>query len=1192
MLFNSFRSQKASRLPALPQQTSTTNLKLVGAAGAAMLFNPFRSQKSIAPVGAPTTKLDNKPQACGSGGSRDALQPFRSQKASRLPALPQPGLVGVTFAHPDQANTIMPNNSRFRSARGVAIALLTVIGFSAQAQTVPDNFLNDVQWRLLGPFRAGWSTTTQGIPDQPDTYYFGAAGGGVWKTTDSGQTWHSVFDKVSASSIGALAIAPSNPQVIYVGTGQVEARYDIAAGNGVYKSTDGGATWNSVGLAATRHIGAVLVDPRNADTVLVGALGHYFGPNPERGVYRSGDGGKTWQQTLFVDADTGVVDLAADPSNPDIVYAATWQVRNYPWLSYFQPNAGPGSGLYRSGDGGKSWARITGHGWPTASLGRIGLATAGGGRVYAVINAAPHSGNVPHAASKDEGGLYRSDDGGANWQAVSQEGWLENDYFCRITTDPGNRDRIYSAGQSVRRSDDGGKTWTVFKGAPGGDDYHFLWINPKNPQRMVVASDQGTAVSVNAGRSWSDWYNQPTGQFYHLAADNRFPYWVYSGQQDSGTVGVSSRSDYGALGFRDWHPVGGDERDDDVPDPQDANIVYSSGLGGRLSRWDARTGEVQNVSPWSVSSYGKRPTEFKYRYTWITPIAISQKSPFPLYQGAQVLFRSLDQGHSWQTISPDLSAKSEHPENCKGNLAAAAARSCGYGVIFNIGLSARDNDEIWVGTDDGTIQRTRDAGAHWQNVTPKSVPAWSKVATVDISASTPGSVYAAVDNHRQDDFSPHIVRTRDDGKTWTEITNGLPKSSFVDVVRSDPVKPGLLYAGTDTGVFVSFDDGDHWQSLQRNLPTAWVSDLLVHGDDLIASTQGRAIWVLDNVSPLRQAGLLQSKSSAKDAAVLFQPATAMRLRGSQNKDTPPPADTPLGQNPPNGAAIDYWLPAAAKKVVVEIRDTTGKVVHRAASDEKAHGPAAERYFSEAWTSPPAALAATAGAHRYVWNLRYPRPQAVHYDYSIGGVFGEGTSIAPEGSLVMPGEYDVVLVVDGRELRRKLKVAPDPRMAVNEAAMRDALTFSSEIEKSLLRDYIGYGEMHWVATQIDKAKKSLNAKGSETTALVAIAKFEEASKPLSADDGDASANFDNIGEILSSLQTDIEGSDRAPSQQQHELLTATDARLDRASALWERIKHTELSDLNGRLKDAGLAEIAVPAPDQIRPEQPAESVDLP
>jgi photosystem II stability/assembly factor-like uncharacterized protein len=1046
----------------------------------------------------------------------------------------------------------------------------------------PADIADAMRWRLVGPFRAGWSTMAEGIADSPNTFYFGAAGGGVWRSDDAGATWHATGD-LPAAAVGALAIAPSNPQVIYVGTGQVAARYDVAAGTGVYKSIDGGKNWVSAGLEATRHIGRILVDPRNANTVLVGALGHYFGPNKERGVFRSTDGGKTWKQTLFVDADTGVVDLAADPANPQIVFAAAWQVRNYPWLSYFQPNAGPGSGLYKSTDGGVSWKRIAGHGWPQATLGRIGLATASGGRVYTVVNAAPYSGNVPHAGAVDEGGLYRSDDGGASWTRVSGESWLENDYFCRIAVDPSNRDRLYSAGQSIRVSDDGGKTWQIFKGAPGGDDYHFIWINPKHTDHIVTASDQGTVVTVDGGAHWSDWYNQPTGQFYHLAADNRFPYWIYSGQQDSGTVGVSSRSDYGALSFRDWHPVGGDERDYDIPDPQDANIVYGSGLGGRLSRWDARTGEVQNISPWPLSTYGERPTAVRYRYTWITPIAASPLAPYPLYQGAQVLFRSVDKGATWQTISPDLSAKQSGARDCDKDLAATQARACGYGVIFSIGLSPRDNDEIWIGTDDGLIQRTRDGGKNWTNVTPKLVPAWAKIASVDVSAASKDTVYVAVDNHRQDDFAPRILRTHDGGKTWTDVGAGLPAGHFAEVVRSDPTTAGLLYAGTDAGVFVSFDDGAHWQSLQRNLPTAWVRDLLVHDGDLIVATQGRAIWVLDDLTPLRQHAKL-----AASADVLFAPAPAIRVRGSQNKDTPPPADTALGENPPTGAVIDYRLARNAQKVALEIRDASGHVVRGFASDVSEKYPEAERYFAKEWTRPPAQLSAAAGMHRFVWDLRLARPRAVHYDYGINAVFGDGTPILPQGMVVAPGDYTVALSVDGKTQTAPLKIVADPRVPLDASALNAALVFAGEVGKSLERDYVAYGQVKDVGEQLGKLGDGAGGKPVQD----AIGKYKSAVGPLQSGAGAESENLGDIGGVLSAIAADLEGSDRAPTQPQRDVVAAADQRLERALKQWDGVQKNELVALNAALRKAGKAEIRVPAPDQVSLRDAPESRDLP
>ena len=1068
-------------------------------------------------------------------------------------------------------------------ARPVYRLAAVAVALVSSAYAVEPNIADALHWRQIGPFRGGWSTIALGIAEQPDTFYFGAAGGGVWMSEDAGATWHSVGDNLPAASVGAMAIAPSNPKTIYIGTGQVEPRYDVAAGNGVYKTTDGGKTWQSTGLAATRHIGAIWVDPRQSDTVLVGALGHYFGPNKERGVYKSADGGKTWKQTLFVDENTGVVDLAADPTNPDIVYAAAWQARNWPWLSYFQPNAGPGSGVYKSSDGGNTWKRIGGAGWPSATLGRIGLAAAGSGRVYAVINAAPHSGNVPHAASKDEGGLYRSDDAGANWKLMSQESWLENDYFARITVDPTNRERLYSAGQSIRRSEDGGKTWTIVKGAPGGDDYHYLWINPKHTERMITASDQGTAVSIDSGKTWSDWYNQPTGQFYHVAADNRFPYWVYSGQQDSGTVGASSRGDYGALSFRDWNPVGGDERDYDIPDPQDPNVVYGSGLGGRLSRWDKRTGEVQNVSPWPLSSYGRRPTDYQYHYTWITPIAVSSKPPYPLYQGAQALFRSLDRGNTWSVISPELAAKDPNAKDCTGDLQPAAARACGYGVIFSIALSPRDNDEIWIGTDDGVIQRTRNGGQHWDNVTPKLVPAWGKVSSVDVAATTSDSAYVAIDNHRQDDFRPLVLRTHDGGKSWTDISKGLPQDQFVAVVRADPMKSGLLYAGTESSVFVSFDDGAHWRALRNNLPTALVNDLLVHGDDLIAATQGRAIWVLDDVTPLRQ----HERAAKLSAPMLFDPAVAVRVRGSQGKDTPPPADTALGQNPPTGAVFDYVLPANAQRVALEIRDAKGDLVRRFASD-KEKTPDAERYFSEGWTPPQQQLSTQAGAHRFVWDLRAPRPRAVHYDYGIGAVFLEGTPIGPQGMLVPPGDYAVTLVAGKQHSTAQLKIAADPRLPFDTAAAQAAMAFGQDVNKALDRDYVAYGELHAVNAQIDKIEK-----GKPVAALsAAIDQFKEASKALTSGEGDKNENLDAIGDVLSGMASDIEGSDRAPTQPQRDLLAAVNARLDRAQAQWQRVKQSELTQLDVQLKAVGAAQIKVPAADEIILGDAPESKDLP
>ncbi|MBA3897694.1 MAG: hypothetical protein H0X36_11305, partial [Sphingomonadaceae bacterium] len=749
------------------------------------------------------------------------------------------------------------------SATAALLAATLLFGAPASAEPVSPARYSDLHWRQLGPFRGGWASMIEGVPDRLNTFYFGASGGGIWRSDDAGRTWVSVFDRGGSSAIGAIAIAPSDPDTIYAGGGQPEPRYDVQSGRGVYRSSDGGKTWSDLGLADTRYIGRIWVSPTDPNTVLVGAVGHFFGASAARGVFRSIDGGKSWSQTLAPGDRTGVADLAADPANPRTIFAAAWEARQWPWQSYFTKVAGPGSAIYRSDDGGVTWRRLSGGGWPTGPLGRISLATArtaGGLRLYAVIDAAK------------DGGLWRSDDGGANWRHVNDEQAIASYYASRITADPRDPDVVYTVGQSLRRCDQGGARCEIVRGSPGGDDYHQLWIDPKHPGRMAAASDQGAAVTVNGGETWSDWYNQPTGQLYHLAADNRFPYWIYSGQQDSGTVAIASRSDYGAPNLRDWHPVGGDERDYDIPDPVDPNIVYGSGLGGHVSRWDARTGQSSEISPWPVSSYGLRPTTVKHYYNWVTPLVASRTGPATLYLGGEIVFRSRDRGLSWTEISPDLTGKAAGAQRCGGDVAIADARACGYGTITALEPSPLSADEIWAGADTGMVHASRDGGAHWADVTPPSVRDWSKISSIDLSALDARTAYIAVDAQRLDDFSPQVFRTHDGGATWTPIGKGLPEGRIVSAVRADPVKAGLLYAGTETGVYVSFDDGGRWQSLQQNLPTAWARDLLVHGDDLVVATQGRAIWVLGDLALLRQ----MTSAPASTRAHLFTPATALR----------------------------------------------------------------------------------------------------------------------------------------------------------------------------------------------------------------------------------------------------------------------------------------------------------------------------
>jgi photosystem II stability/assembly factor-like uncharacterized protein len=1020
-------------------------------------------------------------------------------------------------------------------AAAVLAAPSWALADSASAAAIPDRAYQDLRWRLLGPFRGGWATCAAGVPGDPATFFFGAADGGIWKTSDAGVTWRPIFDSAGAGSIGAIAIAPSDSKTIWVGTGQVHQRWDIVAGDGVYRSRDGGLTFEHVGLGATRHIGRIWVDPRNADRALVAALGHVFGPNEERGVFRTEDGGKTWTKVLYRDPDTGAVSLAADPAAPDVVYASLWQVRRHPWLDYFQPPTGAGSSVHRSSDGGRTWTPVGANGLPRGPLGRIELMVAPGTaakRVFAAID----GGSAP--------GLYRSDDGGAAWALINPDASLASAYTSGLAPDPRDPEIVWAMGRSIKRSADGGRTFMIFKGAPGGDDYHFLWIDPREPKRMITGADQGAVVTLNGGASWSSWYNQPTGQFYRLAADDRFPYWVYSGQQDSGTVRVKSRSDYGQLTFREWEPVGGDERDADIPDPKDPDIVYGAGLGSRVSRWDARTGQVQNVSPWPVSTYGARPTSVRYRYGWITPLAVSKRPPHAIYHGAQVLFRSLDAGRSWTTVSPDLTGAIPGTPGCDGDVPMARATACGFGVIFAIAPSLAADGLVWVGTDNGRVQRTDDGGATWQERTPAGLADWSKVNMIDASPTDPATAYVAVDRHRLDDFRPMAYRTHDGGATWTEIGHGLPEGSWVGVVRQDPKAPDRLYAGTSRGVFVSFDDGERWQSLQLNLPPTGINDLLVHGDDLIAATQGRALWVLDGIAPLRHHG----GGSLGAGAVFLPPAPAVRLRSNQNKDTPLPPEEARAVNPPVGAVFDYVLPDAIpadvlRLMTLEIATAEGQVVRRFASDDAPKRATAEVYFADAWLGEPARLPGRPGHNRFTWDLRLPAPRAIAPEYSIAAVPGLPTEALPQGAFVLPGRYEARLIAGGKTLRQSFEVTLDPRVKTAAEDLRSLLDFQGALSAELAR-----------SADLDEAmaamEQRLKPAGEGSTGKGATARREAALAAIGALRREGSGTPAALNGVLATLATDLESVDAAPTEPQRLLLAESRQQIDRAAARWD------------------------------------------
>jgi len=860
-------------------------------------------------------------------------------------------------------------------------AVLLLVVASSGAFAADPSLFQDLRWRLIGPFRGGRVLAVAGIPEEPEHFYFGSVNGGVWESRDSGRTWNPIFDSQPVGSIGALAIAPSNPRVIYAGSGEADMRSDIAQGNGMYKSADGGKSWSFSGLADSQQIGRILVHPGNPDLVYVAALGHPYGPNAERGVFRSQDGGRSWRKVLGQGGDTGAIDLAFEPGNPDVVYASLWQTRRTPWHIY-PPSNGPGSGLWKSTDGGEHWFTlgIGGKGLP-AKPGRIGLAVAPSQprRVYAMVDAV--------GESAAEGGLYRSDDGGASWTHTSGDEriWGRGWYFGGITVDPRNPDVVYACNTALYRSEDGGKTFVPVKGAPGGDDYHTLWIDPRHPERRILGVDQGAVVSTDGGATWSSWFNQPTGQFYHVITDRRFPYWVYGSQQDSGAAGVPSRtSGYDGINLTDFRETtAGGESDNLAPDPKDPDILF----GGRVDRLDLRTGQTRSVDP--TLAYPDL-----YREAWTLPLIFSPRDPHVLYFARQRLFRTADGGEHWTAISPDLSR--ENPGTPANLDPATAANNPGtgprLGVIYAIAPSRLADHDLWVGTDDGLIWRTRDEGAHWTDVTPTGPAAltpWSKVGILEASHFDAETAYAAVDRHRLDDTRPYVYRTHDGGRHWQLAANGIPEGSFVNAVREDPVRRGLLYAGTEKGVYVSFDDGGHWQPLQANLPVTSVRDLDVHGDDLVIATHGRAFWILDDLTPLRELAASHDLGGAR--AHLYAPPAAYRESDGGGPLQPPGS----GQNPPGGAVFDYYLKAAptaakAKEVKLEILTGDGKLIrtfHGKAAESAKETPAAKEGTAKPAASPPPdkgaeveeaeeakdqpTLPVEAGLNRFVWDLTWP-----------------------------------------------------------------------------------------------------------------------------------------------------------------------------------------------------------------------------
>ena len=890
-------------------------------------------------------------------------------------------------------------------------ALLFLVAATSFARD-PNQFA-EMHWRMIGPFRGGRTVAGVGVRQQPNVFYIGVNNGGVWKSNDYGRIWTPIFDQQPTGSIGAIAVAPSDPNVIYVGSGEGLQRPDLSTGDGMYKSTDAGKSWQHLGLRDGQQIPMIAVDPRDPNRLFVAVLGHPYGPNQERGIFRSTDGGATFQKVLYKDENTGAMDVAIDPSAPDTIYGVLWQARQGPWENGSWN--GPNSGLFKSADGGATWKQLT-NGLPGAAegLGRIGIEVAQGDpkRLYAVVG------------SRKGGGVYRSDDAGESWHLLNSDErlWGRDGDFQEIRSDPKNPDVVYIANVVTWKSVDGGKTWKSFRGAPGGDDYHRVWINPDNPKTILIASDQGAIITVNGGESWSSWYNQPSAQFYHVNADNDFPYRVCGGQQESGSACVSSRGDDGEVTFREWHPVGVEEYGYAVPDPLNPNIIF----GGKLERYDRRTGQVTQVAP-------KPLRGADYRVVRTQPVVFSPVDPHILYFASNTLWKTTNGGDSWSEISPDLTRKTWSVPANVGTY-TPQVKVGQRGVIYAVGPSPLDVNRIWAGTDDGLIHVTADAGRAWKDVTPPQLGAWSKVSIVEASHFDPLVAYAAINTFRLDDLRPHILRTRDGGSTWTEIVNGIEDHSIINVVREDPKTRGLLFAGSENQVFASFDDGDHWQSLRLNMPASSIRDLAIHDDDLIAATHGRGFWILDDIEPLRQ-------PISGDVA-LFKPATAYRVRWNKNTDTPLPPDEPAGENPPDGAVIDYAL-SGSGPVTLDILDASGNLVRRYSSTDTATPPADTGQIPWYWIRPARTLSAAPGMHRFVWDLHYTPAPGVRPSYPIAAI-AYNTAPSPTSPWVMPGTYTVKLTANGSTATQLLIVKMDPRVKTPLEGLRQQFTLSKEM----------------------------------------------------------------------------------------------------------------------------------------------------
>jgi photosystem II stability/assembly factor-like uncharacterized protein len=1020
------------------------------------------------------------------------------------------------------------------------------------AQSTGQGLFGGMRWREIGPYRAGRTRALAGVPSQPATFYIGAVNGGVWKTTDAGETWHPIFDDQPTGSIGAIAVAPSDPNVIYVGSGEGLERPDLSYGDGVYKSTDAGKSWTHLGLRDTQQIPQVVVDPHNPNRVFVAALGHPYGANEERGIFRSTNGGKTFKKILYKDASTGGSDVEIDPNNSNIVYAGLWQTRQGPWENGAWNGAS--GGLFKSTDGGDTWSQIKGGGLPDdISQVDIAIAPSNSNRIYATV------------ATDRAVNIYRSDDAGKTWANATTDPRpalrIGGGDLPVPKVDPKNPDVLYTCSTVVWKSSDGGKTWFGLRGAPGGDDYQNMWINPNNSGVILLTSDQGAIVSENGGTSWSSWYNQPTAQMFHVTIDNAFPYRACGGQQDSGSACVPSRGDDGLITFHDWHPVGIEEYGYAAPDPLDPDTVF----GGKVTSYNRRTGQIAEVEPSPMRNYRTLRT---------APLVFSSADPHILYFGANTIWKTSDRGQNWTEISGDLSrATWETPRTVEPYTDTPTAKPTQRGVVYTLAPSPLDVNQLWAGTDDGLIWQTSNGGKTWANVTPPELKPWWKVSIMDASHFDKQTAYAAINTLRLDDMRPHLFRTHDGGKTWKEIDNGIPDGAPTDVIREDTVRKGLLFAGSETQVWVSLDDGDHWQSLRLNMAATSIRDLQIKGDDLIAGTHGRGYMVLDDITPLRQI----DPETAKANAYLFEPQVALRIRSNMNPPTPWPPEMANGKNPPDGAIIDYYLGAkAGGPVTLEIADGAGKLVRRYSSADVVADLDPDYPVPLYWARQPRGLSAEPGQHRFLWDMRYaPAPGIVSGPDAGQAVPGDTPSV-PTSPFVMAGDYTVKLTAGGKTYTRPLKIVMDPRVKTAVADLQAQFDLSKQMYDGLVEVATGIDEIDVLRQQLKKQKP----KGESEEAAEAFDKKLEAVEGHSSPGGRGAVSSSGpptllaVRSQLNRLQHEMQSADVAPTAAMVVACAATRRQLADAMVRWNTLKTTDLPKMNAQLKRSKLPTLAL------------------